>query len=70
MGNNRITEMPVLDGFQLLRILNVSNNELQTITIGKLDNLEQLILNGNNLNVMPLLSGAVTIITDTYSLSQ
>ena len=56
MGNNRITEMPVLSGFRLLRILDVSNNELQNITMGKLDNLEQLILNGNNLNLMPLLT--------------
>ena len=32
IGNNRITEMPVLHGFQMLRILDVSNNELQTIT--------------------------------------
>ena len=56
MGNNRIREMPVLDGFQLLRILDVSNNELQNITIGILDNLEELILNGNNLDSMPLLT--------------
>ena len=55
MGNNRVTEMPVLHGFQMLRILDVSNNELQTITIGKLDNLEELILNGNKFNSMPVL---------------
>ena len=56
MGNNRITEMPVLHGFQMLRILDVTNNELQTITIGKLDNLEELILNGNKLNSLPVLT--------------
>ena len=56
IGNNRIREMPVLHGFQMLRILDVSNNELQTITIGKLDSLEELILNGNNLTSMPVLT--------------
>ena len=56
IGNNRITEMPVLHGFQMLRVLDVSNKELQTITIGKLDSLEELILNGNNLTSMPVLT--------------
>ena len=56
MGNNRITEMPKLHGFQMLKTLNLADNKLQTIEIGKLDNLEELIVNGNNLNSMPLLT--------------
>ena len=56
MGNNRITEIPKLHGFQMLKTLNLADNKLQTIEIGKLDNLEELILNGNNLNSMPLLT--------------
>ena len=56
MGNNRITEMPKLHGFQMLKTINLADNKLQTIEIGKLDNLEELILNGNNLNLMPLLT--------------
>ena len=56
MGHNRITEMPKIHGFQMLKTLNLADNKLQTIEIGKLDNLEELILNGNNLNSMPLLT--------------
>ena len=56
MGDNRIAAMPLLHEFQMLRILDLSDNKLQTITIGKLDNLEELILNGNELHSMPVLS--------------
>ena len=56
MGNNRITEMPELHGFQMLRILDLSHNQLQTITLGRLDNLKELDLNGNQLHSMPVLS--------------
>ena len=56
LGDNSITEMPELHGFQMLRILNLSDNQLQTITTGRLDNLKELILNGNELHSIPVLS--------------
>ena len=55
MGNNGIMEIPVLHGFKMLRILDLSDNELETIMLGTLDNLEELILNGNELHSLPVL---------------
>ena len=54
--DNSIEVMPILDGFGMLKILNISSNMLQTITLGKLDNLTELVLKDNDLNAMPMLT--------------
>ena len=53
LGNNLIKVIPVLDGFRMLKILNVSRNKLQRITLGKLDNLTELHVADSNFNAMP-----------------
>ena len=52
LGNNLIKVIPVLDEFRMLKILNISGNKLQRITLERLDNLTELHVADNNLYAM------------------
>ena len=60
LRDNVIEAMPSFDGFNSLRTLDISNNLLQNLTLGQLDNLENLDVSYNNLNEMPVLTNMLT----------
>ena len=58
-SDNVIEAMPIFDGFNSLKTLDVSNNLLQNLTLGNLDSVENLYVFSNKLDEMPVLTNTL-----------